>query len=61
MACLQRNATQLTPNCKTSLADIAQSMPEGAAPAAAATTTAGITRTPLRLSLRGNGGRAVRA
>ena len=41
LACLQRNAAKLSPNCKTSLADIADSIPaEGAVvPAAAATTT----------------------
>lgn len=34
LACLQRNAARLTPNCKTSLADIADAMPVAAAPAA---------------------------
>ena len=40
LGCLQRNAPRLTRDCKTALADIADSMPAGAAmPAAAATTT----------------------
>ncbi|MBS0246171.1 MAG: hypothetical protein JSR61_06085 [Proteobacteria bacterium] len=51
LACLQRNAARLSPNCKTSLADIADSMPaEGAAvPAAAATTTTTTTTEHRRL------------
>lgn len=42
IGCLQSNAARLTPDCKTSLADIADSMPDSAAaatPAAATTTT----------------------
>jgi len=50
LACLQRNAAKLSPNCKTSLADIADSIPaEGTvAPAAAATTTTTTTTTEHR-------------
>lgn len=42
IGCLQSNAARLTPDCKTSLADIADSMPAAtaAAPAAAAATPA---------------------
>jgi len=42
IGCLQTNAARLTPDCKTSLADIADSMPASATAAtpAAATTTA---------------------
>ncbi len=43
LGCLQSNAARLTPDCKTSLADIADSIPAGAAataaPAATSTTT----------------------
>ena len=39
LACLQRNAAKLSPNCQTSLADIADSIPAGAAAAATTTTT----------------------
>ena len=35
IACLEFNETKLTPDCKTSLADIADSMPAGAMPPAA--------------------------
>ena len=51
LACLQRNAAKLSPNCKTSLADIADSIPaEGAVvPAAAATTTTTTTTEHRRL------------
>ncbi|MBS0533511.1 MAG: hypothetical protein JSR72_05605 [Proteobacteria bacterium] len=45
LACLQRNGAKLSPNCKTSLADIADSIPAGAAPAAAAATTTTTTTT----------------
>lgn len=47
LACLQRNAARLSPNCKTSLADIADSIPAGAAPAAAAATTTTTTTTTV--------------
>lgn len=40
LACLQRNAPRLTPNCKTSLADIAQSTTIAEVPAAAAAPAA---------------------
>ena len=33
LACLQRNAARLSPNCKTSLADVAESLPAGGMPA----------------------------
>lgn len=33
LACLQRNAARLTPDCKTSLADLGDAVPAGAAPA----------------------------
>lgn len=36
LACLEYNEARLTPDCKTSLADIADSMPAGAMPPAAA-------------------------
>lgn len=49
LACLQRNAARLSPNCKTSLADIADSLPaEGAAAPAAATATTMTTTTEHR-------------
>jgi hypothetical protein len=38
--CLQQNAARLSPNCKTSLADIADSLPAGAMPAAPAAPVA---------------------
>jgi len=49
MGCLQSNAARLTPDCKTSLAAIADSIPAGAAAAApaATTTTATAQRRPL--------------
>jgi hypothetical protein len=40
LSCLQQNAAHLSPNCKTSLADIADSMPAGAMPAAPAAPVA---------------------
>ena len=36
LACLQSNAARLSPNCKTSLADIADSVPSGVMPATSA-------------------------
>jgi hypothetical protein len=38
--CLQQNAARLSPNCRTSLADIAASLPAGAMPAAPAAPVA---------------------
>jgi len=52
LICLQRNAARLTPDCKTSLADIADSVPASAATptaAAAAPAAAAAAATPRRL------------
>lgn len=55
LLCLQQNAARLTPDCKTSLADIADSMPASAATptaataAAAAAPAAAAAATPRRL------------
>jgi hypothetical protein len=41
LGCLAGNEARLTPNCKAAVADIAQSMPDGATPAAPAAAAAG--------------------
>ena len=46
LACLQRNAARLSPNCKTSLADVADSVPSGGMPAAPAAAAAPVASPP---------------
>lgn len=62
LACLQQNAARLTPNCKTSLADIADSVPPAgatstaaaaAAPAAAAAAAPAARRLPPAITPAG--------
>jgi hypothetical protein len=49
LACLQRNAARLTPDCKTSLADIGDAVPAGAATSTPATAPAAATVERRRL------------
>jgi hypothetical protein len=49
LVCLQRNAARLTPDCKTSLADIADSVPASAATPTAATAAAPAAAAPRPL------------
>jgi hypothetical protein len=59
--CLQTNAARLTPDCKTSLADIADSMPAGTTPpAATAAAPAAAAATPHRLPAITPAGRILR-
>jgi hypothetical protein len=60
--CLQTNAARLTPDCKTSLADIADSMPAGTTPPAAtpAAAPAAAAATPHRLPAITPAGRILR-
>jgi len=60
LGCLQRNAPRLTQGCKTSLADIADSLPAAPVAATAAATPVVVAPAPRRLPAVTPAGRVMR-